>query len=167
MNRREVSHPSGDNNHFMIQKSAIECACRFFPSPAGVVKNSTCLEEEGRKEGYIRELRLGSELAWNEFVSDRLSNERMHKYASRYVRLNPDSGDRCPRLDAKRKTTELIHSVEDYLRPRDARQTIQQVSYQLVASSFYFDKVSVREPDEQEGCKGGGRNSLPRNPMLI
>lgn len=99
---------------------------------------------------------LDSEIAWKEFISSRAGPETPQRDQQRYVRLNPDLGSECPPLDAKHKVSELREMVQDYLNSWEARDTIQQVSRQLVASSFFFEKQSLRQLEDRDDltCSG-------------
>ena len=91
-----------------------------------------------------------SELAWNEFISERAGSDCSQNDKQRYVRINPDLGDRCPPLDAKQKMDELRETIAEYLSSWKATQVIKQVAHRLVASTFYFQKISITGT-EQEG----------------
>jgi hypothetical protein len=102
---------------------------------------------------------LDAEKAWREFYQ-----EMPHAAVDRYIRINPKTKQRTPRMDDK----SLVHILHDEIKiglgVRDMPIRITKVARRLVASSFYFDKVgfSRRLDDHHIRIQGTSRSMNTR-----
>lgn len=88
---------------------------------------------------------INAELAWKDF-----HQEVPHASVDRFIRVNPKTKYRTPRMDDK----SLIHVLHDEIRTglglHDMPMKIKNIARRLVASSFYFEKVGPsRQMSEQ------------------
>lgn len=112
--------------------------------------------------GYVRRLFKGmknrvdnmtnSELAWHNFSLDVFKFSKDQFIQTRYQRINPDLGSNPPRMDRVDRIEEVQTKTHNQLRNREKSvQQIREISSQLVASSFYFEKYSTpRAPGEKD-----------------
>ena len=78
---------------------------------------------------------LDAELAWNEFHKD-----LPHAIADRYIRVNPKTQGRAPKMDDKAQVEALHEEIRNHLHMHSLHTEIVHIARRLVASSFYFDK---------------------------
>lgn len=76
-----------------------------------------------------------------------------------YMRLNPDLHRKPPKLDAVRELDRLRKEVAIELRTNASRCSIERISSQLIASTFYFhkDKTIRSEGERRYGSFCHGR----------
>jgi hypothetical protein len=86
---------------------------------------------------------LDPELAWRN-----LHQEVPHAAVDRYIRINPKTRERTPRMDDKSLIHILHNEIRDGLGRRDMPMRIANIARRLVASSFYFDKMGSRQVDD-------------------
>lgn len=97
---------------------------------------------------------LNSEQIWLNFKNDTLSS-REESEIRRYQRINPKLGYPPPRLDDKGKLESLEYAVRKSLRDNELyRKKISRISHQLVASSFYFERIGQRKYGSGYVCEG-------------
>lgn len=82
---------------------------------------------------------LDAEQTWREFRKDVVGNSSPIQ-EKRYMRINPKTSMRTPKLDEKTKVIDLQEDVKNRLKTHGMRMKIEKVAHRLVASSFYFDK---------------------------
>lgn len=72
------------------------------------------------------------------------------------MRINPDLGYSPPSLDDKSKVRELRHDTSVAMRTDKMQSMTQRIAYQLVASSFYYERTSEPKGDRYTGysCTG-------------
>ncbi|KIW97974.1 uncharacterized protein Z519_01558 [Cladophialophora bantiana CBS 173.52] len=83
---------------------------------------------------------LDTEWSWHEFYRDTVGEQWATEFASRYVRINPDLGEKPPPLDAKSDVNRLQRKVYKLLRQPPLARDITEIANALVASTFYFKK---------------------------
>lgn len=89
---------------------------------------------------------LDSEQIWLSFRSDVLDS-RTAQECRRYERFNPNLDRTPPRLDDVEEYESLQKTVMDKLRTKSAyRKKIARIVHRLVASCFYFEKISQPQP---------------------
>jgi hypothetical protein len=87
---------------------------------------------------------INAELAWRDF-----HQEIPHAAADRYIRINPKTKQRTPRMDDKSLVRILQDEIRFGLGMRDMKMRIANIARRLVASSFYFDKIgSSKQVDD-------------------
>jgi hypothetical protein len=82
---------------------------------------------------------LDAELTWKEFRKDVVGTSSPIA-AERYIRVNPRTKNRTPKMDDKTQIHFLHDEVRSYLRTHNMRTKIEKIAHRLVASSFYFEK---------------------------
>jgi len=82
---------------------------------------------------------LDAELTWNEFRKDVVGTSSPTA-AGRYIRVNPRTKNRTPKMDDKTQIHLLHDEVKSYLRTHIMHENIESIAHRLVASSFYFEK---------------------------
>jgi hypothetical protein len=72
----------------------------------------------------------------------------------RYIRINPDFGEKVPRLDEKNKLRDLQNMTEKWL--NNNRVTIRRIAHRLIATSFYFEveKMEAVNQETDFHCSG-------------
>ncbi|GAW26646.1 putative lysophospholipase-like protein [Rosellinia necatrix] len=90
---------------------------------------------------------LDCERAWDDYISSVANSFTSPSPRSRFLRINPNVGE-IPALDEKDKIASLRRKAEVELK-LDLR--IKDLARQLIASTFYFDIISVSEVDEENG----------------
>ncbi|KAF2096172.1 FabD/lysophospholipase-like protein [Rhizodiscina lignyota] len=97
---------------------------------------------------------LNSDQAWEDFKKDVLPSKNSPD-SRRYQRINPKLGFRPPNLDDKRQLDLLQATVRVKLQEEERYlKKISRVAHQLVASSFYFERLSVHKEDDGYHCWG-------------
>jgi hypothetical protein len=81
-----------------------------------------------------------AELEWCEFVN--LIANDMNEERNRYIRINPDIGNKPPPWDAVQQIEQLQHVTQQALDQTNLRAEIRSVAHRLVASTFYFRAAS-------------------------
>lgn len=84
---------------------------------------------------------LDAEATWREFRKDVVGTVS-HAAADRYIRINPRTKNRIPKMDDKAQLHPLLEDVRNSLRLHGSQTKIKDVAQRLVASSFYFEKSS-------------------------
>lgn len=85
---------------------------------------------------------LDAERIWQQFRTEVLDSHKATE-GRRYERINPNLGFRPPKLDEKDKLWKVQQAVVEKLRlRREYRVKIWRVAHRLIASSFYFEKLS-------------------------
>lgn len=99
---------------------------------------------------------LNAEQIWNEFTASALGPVPDHKDNHRYIRINPDLGEKVPHLDEKAELSKIRKSTESWLQKEENRIAIRRISHRLIASSFYFevDKVEAKHQADTFHCSG-------------
>lgn len=82
---------------------------------------------------------LDAEATWREFCKDVIGTAP-YAAAERYVRFNPGTVNRIPKMDDKSQIDTLLEDVTSTLRGHDSRTKIKSIAQRLVASSFYFER---------------------------
>ena len=105
---------------------------------------------------------LNSEQIWQNFRNDVLGTNNAGE-SRRYERINPNLGCRPPRLDEVDQLESLQRTVRDRVRMNGYyHQKISRIAHRLVASTFYFEKLShQQEPDGSFLCLGRPFTFLP------
>ena len=93
---------------------------------------------------------LDTERAWTDFQMDISRSEPGAK--TRYRRLNPVLVHQPPRLDDVEKLRDLQQEVHKQMYKQ--RGSTKKVAYQLVASSFFFDKFPTSPRPDTNVCSG-------------
>lgn len=83
---------------------------------------------------------LDAEAAWREFRKD-VVGTAPYAAAERYIRINPRTKNRIPKMDDKAQLDSLLEDVMNSLRQHGSQTKIKDVAQRLVASSFYFEKT--------------------------
>lgn len=97
---------------------------------------------------------LDAELTWKEFQKDVVGTSSPIA-AERYIRINPRTKYRTPKMDDKTQVHILHDEVKSCLRTHAMRTKIEQIAHRLVASSFYFEKAGPsRESGDQITTQG-------------
>jgi hypothetical protein len=97
---------------------------------------------------------LDAEQTWREFRKDVVGTSSPIQ-EKRYIRINPKTSIRTPKLDDKAKVSVLQDDVKARLKSHGMRMKIEKVAQRLVASSFYFDKMgSARVAGDQITIQG-------------
>ena len=86
---------------------------------------------------------LDAELTWEEF-----HKVIHHDTADRYVRINPKTRGRTPRMDDKSQVHALHEEIRSGFSMHDMQAKIANIARRLVASSFYFDKAGPSRHSE-------------------
>lgn len=83
---------------------------------------------------------LNAELTWREFRKDVVGTSSPIA-AERYIRLNPRTQNRTPKMDDKSQIQTLHDEIKSGLNSHGSmRIKIEGIAHRLVASSFYFEK---------------------------
>jgi hypothetical protein len=82
---------------------------------------------------------LDAELAWERFFEDFAGDD-----PSRYIRINPNIGHDPPAYDDVEQMKILQREVHTALSTPQLKAQIEQISHALVASSFFYEKTTVR-----------------------
>ncbi|KAL5397840.1 hypothetical protein PMIN03_006175 [Paraphaeosphaeria minitans] len=82
---------------------------------------------------------LDAELTWKEFRKE-IRGNYSEIAVERYIRINPRTKDRTPKMDDKDKIHVLHDEMKKCLERSDMQNKIKMIAYRLVASSFYFEK---------------------------
>jgi len=82
---------------------------------------------------------LNAELTWKEFRKDVVGTSSPIA-AERYIRLNPRTLHRTPKMDDKAQIQTLHDEIKSGLNTHGMRTKIEGIAHRLVASSFYFEK---------------------------
>lgn len=82
---------------------------------------------------------LDAEKTWMEFRNDVVGNSSPIA-AERFIRVNPKTKERTPKMDDKTQVHTLHDEVKSYLRTHTMRVRIESIAHRLVSSSFYFEK---------------------------
>ncbi|KAF2134377.1 hypothetical protein P153DRAFT_402048 [Dothidotthia symphoricarpi CBS 119687] len=82
---------------------------------------------------------LDAELTWKEFRKDVVGTSSPVA-AERYIRINPTTKSRTPKMDDKTQIHILRNEIKSDLRTRGMQMNIEKIAHRLVASSFYFEK---------------------------
>ncbi|KAI9778775.1 MAG: hypothetical protein M1839_007865 [Geoglossum umbratile] len=85
---------------------------------------------------------LDAELAWGDFFVRLQRRENLESSSQRYIRLNLDLKKNVPKFDAKGGLEELQTRVRRKLESLSNQIVIIAVAHRLIASSFYFGKMS-------------------------
>lgn len=88
---------------------------------------------------------LDAEATWREFRKD-VVGTTPHAAAERYIRLNPRTKNRIPKMDDKSQIDNLQEEVINSLRTHGSQTKVKDIAQRLVASSFYFEKTSPSRP---------------------
>ncbi|KAI0003957.1 hypothetical protein F4779DRAFT_621638 [Xylariaceae sp. FL0662B] len=96
---------------------------------------------------------LDCERAWEDYFAGVTTTLPRSFSTSRFLRINPIINE-VPALDEKEKMDSLRVKVQESLR-RDPQ--IKEVARQLIASTFYFELISVSEPEPDGTTKIQGR----------
>jgi hypothetical protein len=99
---------------------------------------------------------LDSELAWRDFVADVFGTNNSDVNCQRYIRLNPDLKSHVPSIDAKKDLKSLQTRTIDELSSSANKRLIRSIAHRLIASSFYFEKMTPKEIHASESfvCSG-------------
>ncbi|CAN9312297.1 unnamed protein product [Alternaria alternata] len=81
---------------------------------------------------------LDAEATWRDFRKD-VVGTASYAAAERYVRFNPRTANRIPKMDDKSQIDPLREDVMNSLRKHGSRTKIKDIAQRLVASSFYFE----------------------------
>ena len=84
---------------------------------------------------------LDSESIWRAFRND-IAGMSSSIVAQRYVRVNPQIKFRTPKMDEKSQIHRLHDDVKSRMESQSMRMKITSISYQIVASSFYFETTA-------------------------
>ena len=82
---------------------------------------------------------LDAELTWKEFRKDVVGTSSPIA-AERYIRVNPRTKHRTPKMDDKTQIHILHEEVKSGLCTHGMRTKIEEIARRLVAGSFYFEK---------------------------
>jgi hypothetical protein len=88
---------------------------------------------------------LDAEATWREFRKD-VVGTTPHAAAERYIRFNPRTKNRIPKMDDKSQIDNLQDEVISSLRTHRSQTKLKDIAQRLVASSFYFEKTSPSRP---------------------
>lgn len=99
---------------------------------------------------------LNAERIWNEFTASALGPYPDRHDSHRYIRINPDLGEKVPHLDEKTELSKIRKLTENWLQKEENRITIRRISHRLIATSFYFevDKVEAKHQADSFHCSG-------------
>ena len=117
----------------------------YQPKPASRAKHSMRIFGAFEFESWLKifkkrmESALDAELTWKDFRND-VIQPASYAVADRYIRLNPRTMNRIPKLDDKSQIDRLLEDIENDLRKHGQQTKIRDIAQRLVASSFYFDK---------------------------
>ena len=141
----------GTSQNSDIADQALSNSAHFTPPNATSVSAFSRDKSDGVKNQWRKKKLLekftsrikditDAERIWRDFVSLSESARKARDQAHRLVRINPDIGIEPPALDAKDKVQELQERVKEVLGKNSAQKdTVEKVSRQLVASSFYAE----------------------------
>jgi hypothetical protein len=90
---------------------------------------------------------LDAEATWREFRKD-VVGTTPHAAAERYIRVNPRTKNRIPKMDDKSQIDNLQEEVINSLRTHGSQTKVKDIAQRLVASSFYFEKTSPSRPTD-------------------
>jgi hypothetical protein len=97
---------------------------------------------------------LDAELTWKEFQKDVVGTSSPIA-AERYIRVNPRTKNRTPKMDDKAQIHDLHEEIKSSLHRHDMQTKIEAITHRLVASSFYFEKSGPsREAGERITIQG-------------
>ena len=100
---------------------------------------------------------LDAERIWSEFLARVLGPfPEDNRDRRRYIRINPDFGEKVPRLDEKNKLRDLQNMTEKWLNEGENRVTIQRIAHRLIATSFYFEveRMEAMHHEPNFHCSG-------------
>ena len=102
-----------------------------------------------------------AELEWSEFVD--LIAKDMSEERNRYIRINPDIGNKPPSWDAVQQIEQLRHVTRQALRQTNLRAEIRSVAHRLIASTFYFRAATnpISEPGIGDASRCVGERYFP------
>lgn len=111
---------------------------------------------------------LNSEQIWMEFRKEVLQGASRDD-RGRYQRINPNLGFRPPRLDDKSKLPQVQYAAAHHLESSPlAHQKLARVALRLIASTFYFEKLTdTKRIDEDGGYELFGMTSPARYLPII
>ena len=94
---------------------------------------------------------------WDDFmaemaVADSSSRSSASSLRRRMLRINPDLKSRVPRLDAVDQFDSIEYATKRYMNSTQAKT--REIVHKLVASTFFFEKESIKQVDSQFQCKG-------------
>jgi hypothetical protein len=106
-------------------------------------------EVEGLLKIFKRrvESALDAEVTWKEFRKD-VVGTAPYAAAERYIRMNPKTLNRIPKMDDKSQINPLLEDVRHSLRKHGSQTKIKDIAQRLVASSFYFELSCPSRPME-------------------
>ncbi|KAI4668760.1 uncharacterized protein J4E78_002588 [Alternaria triticimaculans] len=90
---------------------------------------------------------LDAEATWKEFRKD-VVGMAQYAAAERYIRFNPKTMSRIPKMDDKSQIDNLLEEIKTGLRKPGAQKKIKNVAQRLVASSFYFERSCPSRPTD-------------------
>jgi hypothetical protein len=90
---------------------------------------------------------LDAEATWKEFRKD-VVGASSQAAAERYIRFNPRTKNRIPKMDEKSQVDTLQEDVIASLRAHTSQTKIKNIAQRLVASAFYFEKSCPSRPAE-------------------
>ncbi|KAF2441827.1 hypothetical protein P171DRAFT_418623 [Karstenula rhodostoma CBS 690.94] len=114
-------------------------------SSVGEKRSTPALRAFGEMESWVTifkkriESVLDAELTWKEFRKE-IRGKSSEIAVERYIRINPRTKDRTPKMDDKDKIRILHDEIKTGLTRNDMQIKIKTIAYRLVASSFYFEK---------------------------
>ena len=82
---------------------------------------------------------LDAELTWLEFRKDVVGTSSPIA-AERYIRINPKTKHRIPKVDDKSQVHILRDEIRTGFATHEMRTQVQKTAHRLVASSFYFEQ---------------------------
>ena len=81
---------------------------------------------------------LDCDKAWDSFIDTCSDQER-----DRYIRINPDLGYDPPALDAVNKRDDLQKHVKARIKEDPQMKSILEIAHRLVASTFFFERLTL------------------------
>jgi hypothetical protein len=91
---------------------------------------------------------LDAELAWHDFLADVVDHPHSShsKESQRYIRVNPKL-EFVPKLDDKAELGQLQRDTIEALKSGKVKSKLQAIAFRLVASTFYYERLSAPKAD--------------------
>jgi hypothetical protein len=136
-----VDDNHSDNRRFPIRRVLSQVKIGVNPKrPAPALRAFPQFKDWFRIFKTRMESVLDAEQTWREFRKDVVGTSSPIQ-EKRYMRINPKTSIRTPKLDDKAKVLALQDDVKARLNTHGMRMKIEKVAHRLVASSFYFEKA--------------------------
>lgn len=101
---------------------------------------------------------------WDTFMADNVQSDS--EASHRFVRVNPDLGQKRPKMDDVSQLPNVEAAVRRYI--GNHGRELEEIGDRLVASTFFFetDANSVKQADDEFTCRGISQPNSPSSTSL-